>query len=688
MTQAMGSSPPTTGTPDPAAVFQQAVAALQAVIEGKPDTDRLVAEVVRICGQALNAGGAGVWVTQIPEKPELILEHNLPALQILVEGVPARGVVAGVRRCAREGKPLIVPPFFTDQENTGNGFSGVGLESPVNPCPLELLFVPMKLHGKVGLVLLMAVPPPPAHDTAAHRTYLNFLTRQVGAVEQSLTERHLTLIEKDRGRSNKLVRFAEQVHKHLFLGPVAADISNLARDVLEADRVTVELYPRLKKKVTAVSNVDEPNKRSAVMQVQRLIMDYVRDRQVPVVIDREAAKQLVSDPMLQDAAAAYFLASDFDAFIAAPIKADDPVSPVLGAILVEYATTERAQANSTILAEVARLCTGAVNNAMDVESLPLIKPFYVVREIWRKPTATKRRAILSAAAAVLLAILIICVIPFDFSIKADCQIRPMAQLSIVAPVQERIVSIPVRAGEHVYPKSMKQAAGDAAQPLAVFDSIELQQQRAEEIAKLGDLVVQQKEQQNKGDMSKISALQKQIEQSQSEIARIEHEIDQCTLWSPIEGTVLTEDVEQKQYSTPRQGDPLMEVASFSDWELVVDVPESEVAGVRAALDRAAHRAAIDGRPDEGIEVEYILYPWPDTRYSVQARGAATLLPASLQSKNANVFRLQVKLDPKDLPPGIAMSGVTGRAKVHVGTKPLFTQWTRGAIRLLKMTMMF
>ena len=86
------------------------------------------------------------------------------------------------------------------------------------------------------------------------------------------------------------------MHKHLFLGPVAADISNLARDVLEADRVTVELYPRLKKKVIAVSNVDEPNRRGAMMQVQRLIFDYVRDRQVPVVIDREAAKQLVSDP--------------------------------------------------------------------------------------------------------------------------------------------------------------------------------------------------------------------------------------------------------------------------------------------------------------------------------------------------------------------------------------------------------
>jgi hypothetical protein len=53
-----------------------------------------------------------------------------------------------------------------------------------------------------------------------------------------------------------------------------------------------------------------------------------------------------------------------------------------------------------------------------------------------------------------------------------------------------------------------------------------------------------------------------------------------------------------------------------------------------------------------------------------------------------VFRLQVKLEKENLPPEISMSGVTGKAKIHVGHKPLATQWTRGAMRLLKMTLFF
>ncbi len=598
----------------------------------------------------------------------------------------AKGVTAGVRRCGREGKPLVVPPMF-EEPNAAAAAKASG-DAPGNPTTFELVFVPLMLNGKVGLVLMLAVAAPAEAGADGHRLRLNFLLKQAEAVEETLTERHLSLVEKDRGHSNKLMRFAEQVHKHLFLGEVAADVSNLARDVLGAQRVTVELYPKLKRRVTAVSNVDEPNKRSTTSQVQRMIFDYVRDRHVPVAIDREAAKQLTSDPTLQDAASAYFLACEFEAFIAAPVKADDPSSPVMGVILAEYSKTDAAQANSTLLAEITRLCTGAVSNAMDVESLPLIKPFYAVRKFLKKRGSGKRTAVMVIGVAAALLGMFVFLVPLDHSIKADCQVRPSAQLSIVAPLSQRIVSVPVRAGEHVYPKGAAGKLGEQAKPLAVFDSIELVSQRAEAVGKLSQEQVEQKEWEKKADMGKIASLQNQIEQSQNEISRIDHEIEQCTVWSPIEGTVLTENVEQKQYSTPRQGEELMDVASFSDFELVVDVPESEVADVRTALEKANSRAKIDGLTDPGIEVEYILYPWPDTRYEVRARGTATLLPASQQSKSANVFRLQVKLDAGSLPPGLSMSGVTGRAKVHVGKQVLASQLSRGAMRLLRMTVFF
>ncbi len=664
---------------DLAAGLQGAVNGLAKVIESKPATDRLLAEAVRLSGQALHAGGAGVWVTESADRPELILEHQLVGLGLMLEGEVSAGVVSGVRRCAREGKPLIVPAFFMETD---------GGDAPVNPSPMELLFVPMKLHNKTAMVLMMAVPPPGVVDGSVHRTYLNFLARMVGSVEQTLTERHLSLMEKDRGTSNKLVRFTDEIHKHLFLGQVTVDIANLARDVLAAERVTVEAYPRVRKRVTAVSNVDEPNKRANMFRLQKLIFDYVRDRHVAVALDREAVKQLVSDPDLQDAATGYFAASSFDAFLAAPIKGDAPADPVVGVIFAEYATSEAAQEQQSLLADVARLSVSSVSNAIEVESVPLMKLFHSVRELWKKPASPRRTVGLVLGGIVVIAMTIIGVIPMDFSIKADCQIRPSAQLSIVAPMDGRITNVYVRAGEHVYPESAAKTMGDAAKPLLRFDDTALVTQRADAAAQFAELEGQLGDARAKGDMTKIGTLQEQKNQIRSKVDLLDREIIQCVVWSPIEGTVLTENIEQKQYSRAKASDPLLEVASFKDWELVVDVPESEVATVRGALEKSARQAAAANLPDDGIEVDYILYPWPDHRYQVQAVGTATLLPASQQNKNANVFRLQVKLRKEDLPPEIAMSGVTGKAKIHVGRKPLATQWTRGAMRLLKMTVLF
>lgn len=674
---------------DQATVFQSAAEALTRVIAEKPGTDRILAEMVRLCGGALQAGAAGTWVTETPDSPQLILEHNLGPVGLLVNNAPLAGLTVAVRRAARESKPLIVPAFFVE--------SDAGPDVPANPSPYELLFIPMRLHGKVAMVLLIAVAP--SNDANRHRLQINFLQKMVAAVEQTLTERHLSLIEKDRGTTTRILKFSEEVHKHLFVGQVAVDIANLVRDAVEADRVTVELYPRRRKKVVAVSNVDVPSKRSIIFQAQRLVLDYVRDRNVPVVLDRQAAKQIVSDPALQDAATAYFAASGFDAFLAAPIKQDEQVR---GVILAEYANSPKAQQHSGLLSDLTRVAASSVGNAIEYESIPLRKMLHLLRQLWRQPTSTRRTAILSTVGVALIFLAVIALIPVDFSVKTDCTLRPLAHHSVVAPMEGKIIEIKVRAGQHVYPDPNPQklplarldaAAREKAQlvkPLLTFDSTELVAQKAEQLAKLGELQAQlsNTRDSDKDALAKRAATQKQIESVQSAIALLDQKIAACTVYSPIEGTVLTENIEQKQWSSVKLGEPLLEVARFDDWVLVVDVPETEVAAVRGALERATRKGINDGQEDPGVGVEYILSPWPGQRHETRARGVARLLPSSVQANGKNVFRLEIQIRPEDLPPQIAMSGVTGRAKVHLGRKPLATQWLRGPVRLFKMTIGF
>jgi hypothetical protein len=649
--------------------FQQAALALSEFIAQKPEMEKLLGEMVRLCGQALSATGAGVWVTETPDHPELVMEHNLRNLGLMQDNRTLPGLAVAVRRTAREGKPLIVPPFFVDNEAN---------DLPVNPSQYELLLTPIRVAAKIAMVLVMAVPA--TSNVARHRAHLNFLQRMIASIEASLTQGRLQMMERDHGNSGKLLRFAHQIHQHLHVGEVAVDIANLVRGVVEAQRATVELYPRLRKKVVAVSNVDTPNRRAAIFEAQRLILDYVRDRQVPVTLDRAASRQLVSDPALQDAASAYFSTTAFDAFAAAPIKHEEKI---VGTILTEYGTAESAQAHATELSELARLSATSVNNALEYESIPFRRLLHALSLVWRKPTATKRCIAYSIVGIIAIAASLL-LIPCDFALKADCTVQPVVQLNVVAPMDGRIINVAVHAGQHVYALKDKARlpAGTVIQPLVEFDSTDLRASLAEEQGKEAELLVQLKDAQSRGEMSKIGAGQLQLKQVQEQIALLNHQIEQATVYSPFEGTVLTEHPEQKKWASARLGEPLMDVASFSDWILVVDVPESDVAVVRNALENAAQTH------QDGIEVEYIFYPWPDQKYTIKARGLPTLLPASSIAGGKNVFRLQIPVNPAELPPGIAMSGVTGRAKIHVGKEGLLVQWTRGVRRLLEMTAFF
>jgi GAF domain-containing protein len=654
---------------DTAQQFQQATLALSELVAQKPEMEKLLGEMVRLCGQALSATAAGVWVTETPDNPELIMEHNLRNLGLMQENRTLPGLVIAVRRTAREGKPLIVPPFFVDNEAN---------DLPVNPSQYELLLTPIRVAAKIAMVLTMAVPA--TSDGTRHRTQLNFLQRMIASVETAMTQGRLQLMEKDHGKSGKLLQFTHQIHQHLHLQEVAVDVATLVRSMVDAQRATVELYPRLRKKIVAVSNVDSPNRRAAIFEAQRLILDYVRDRHVPVMLDRDAAKQLVSDPALQDAAAAYFTTTAFDAFAAAPIKHDDKI---IGVILAEYSTTENAQQHSTELSELARLATTSVTNALQYEAIPFRRSLHALSQLWRKPTASKRCIAYSIIGLLAITASLLC-IPCDFALKADCTVQPVVQLNVVAPMDGRIINVRVRAGQHVYALKDKSRlpAGTVISPLVEFDTTDLRASLAEQQGKEAELLVQLKDVQSRGEMSKIGAAQLQLKQIQEQIALLNHQIDQATVYSPFEGTVLTEHPEQKKWASARLGEPLMDVASFSEWVLVVDVSESDVAVVRNALEKAAQTH------QDGISVEYIFYPWPDQKYTIKARGLPTLLPASSVTSGKNVFHLQIPVNPSELPPGIAMSGVTGRAKIHVGKEGLLVQWTRGVRRLLEMTAFF
>ncbi len=201
---------------------QQAIEAFTHVIQQKPELDKLLGEMIQISGRTLEAAGAGIWVTENPDNPELIIEHNLAQMGLMKSNRTLPGLAIAVRRTAREGKPLIVPPYFVDNEVCRK-----------NPSPYELLLSPIRVGKDHG-----------ACRTGDHRRQPPSHAPHCATFDRAGRRKHdrtpASLMEKDRGHAGKLVQFAQQVHGHLHLREVAVDVANLSRGLLEAQRVTVE----------------------------------------------------------------------------------------------------------------------------------------------------------------------------------------------------------------------------------------------------------------------------------------------------------------------------------------------------------------------------------------------------------------------------------------------------------------
>ncbi|MCL2648332.1 MAG: hypothetical protein FWD61_15200, partial [Phycisphaerales bacterium] len=120
--------PPPSPQPDLATMLQRAVTHLAALVAAKPESEKLLAEMVRLCGGALRAGGAGVWVTENADRPELILEFHLAAVQLLANGKgngggggAITGGLVGVGRGGGGGKRGIVPGALWGRGGGGGG---------------------------------------------------------------------------------------------------------------------------------------------------------------------------------------------------------------------------------------------------------------------------------------------------------------------------------------------------------------------------------------------------------------------------------------------------------------------------------------------------------------------------------------------------------------------------------------
>jgi multidrug efflux pump subunit AcrA (membrane-fusion protein) len=308
----------------------------------------------------------------------------------------------------------------------------------------------------------------------------------------------------------------------------------------------------------------------------------------------------------------------------------------------------------------------ALSNAIDHNSLFLMPVWRTIgKSAWVVQARTLPKTV-TIAAAIVLVLLGLIVIPWDFDMRAKGALEPVVKKEVFAPTPSTVESVLKDHGDTVQ-------AGD---PLVVLHNpdlalkiTEVQGQLEAAMEELQGVLARLNDASNRmSDQERLQAeglrgkLQITVEYARQQLALLQKRQDELTVRSPIAGRVITWDVKRLLQNRPVDtGQVLMTVAAENtDYEIKLYMPE------RRARHVTRHRERIKAaNPDDDLAVDYILMTEPGKTYygKVIDIGAAT----ESHDEQGSIVPIRVKPDE---PITTGRPGATVTADVHCGKAPL------------------
>ena len=247
----------------------------------------------------------------------------------------------------------------------------------------------------------------------------------------------------------------------------------------------------------------------------------------------------------------------------------------------------------------------------------------------------QRKSLLFATAGVTCGLLLLC--PMSYRVDCQCELQPSTRRFVAAPYDGELAKALVGPGDVVR----------AAECLARFDGRET----AWELESvLVDRDKAQKTQSAALAQQRVSAAQlARLEMDRLELRRklLERRVANLEVRSPIDGIVLSGDLERTEGAPIKMGQTLFEIAPLDRMVVELAIPEDEIVHIETSY-RVVF--ALDAYPRR---------KWDGTISKIHPR--ARLLD------NASVFIAEVELDNSS---GLLRPGMKGNAKVESQTHPL------------------
>ncbi len=484
----------------------------------------------------------------------------------------------------------------------------------------------------------------------------------------------------------KLLQFTVDIIGVLDPLVVARTTATYARDLIGCDRCSI-LARRNDHWVTiAISGQDTVELRSQIVKTITAFVAARGDSPTMILLPDETAAprpeevpatpsgpaELVPVPATRSGVdVAYFHNTQMASAAIIPLIDDD--ERVIGALFCEsvldkffgepHVETPQLTPGGRLAEWIGKNSSKALIAANDYRSLPLVTPMRRVRDLTLALMSERRNRLILKTAVISLLVGAVLFWPAMLKVEGNCLLRPTQRAGVVPESAGRLDRILVTEGAAVAPRQI----------LAILDTRRLQNEL--EIASQEKVRYQSEADRYRAMKdeagAQIAFVQKQISAHREK--RLQDEIEAASLRSPMKGVVLTKDLDLRLGEFLQPGAELIEVAALDQWELVLEVAESDIGLVHRTMQK-------DGK----VGVNFIMYTQSAEvlHGEVTDRNQISIMAKPGPGESMFAITIPSPAIPESLA-GQLRPGLTGRAKIEIARRPFifvlfhnFTHWLR------------
>ena len=628
---------------------------------------------------ALAAVGGAVWTTNEEGRLALQYQVNLPETRLAEKSEQEqRRHTRLLYKVLADGQATLVPPQsgFGDESEAGN--------------PTEYLLVIGLLKTDLETVGLVEIFQRSEAGLATQKGYLRFLVQMCELACEFLKSHQLRHLSHRQTLWSRLEDFLRAVYRSLDPRDTAFTIANEGRRLIECDRLTVAVRKGSRYRVEAISGQDIFDSRSNSVRLLENLATvvaaagddvwYTGDTQdmAPQV---EAALQDYVDEAHSKTVAVLPLKRPRPSDQEEPDKSS-PTEPPVGVLVVEQIEDRRVPPSMLQRVEVVcRHSAAALGNALEHHSLFLMPVWKLLGKSRVVVQARNLPWTVSISALLLVAVLFLSLFPKEFRVESQGTLEPVVARDVFATVKGVVEQTKVKHGDMVARGDVLVQLRDPELEMALIEKEGLRAETLKRIEWLEHVLV------DSGDRSsedrdriagELAENRARLTSLEAEIGVLSNKKSELLVRSPIDGQVITWDVEKRLINRPVQrGQVLMRIADLEkDWQLELHMPENRIGHVVRAAAEASQRAAELGQPQRGLDVQYQLATHPGLRFHGEV--IEIHRSAEVRSDEGNTVLIKVKIDKNRLLEATGMNqlqaGATVTGKVYCGRRAIGYVW--------------